>query len=131
MKNKRPLPSPEVSPWVVVWLTMALSALSTGLSLFLHDPDLGLGTALGGPFAVLNYLGLRILSAKLLNQGDAGRGPFWIWSLLRYGLIAAFFAALVQVSVLCLLGALAVYIGSLGILSWAGTKRSTLPQQAR
>jgi len=120
---------PAVSPGLVVLLTLLGSAILGFSAFLLHHMDLSLGVGAGGLFSILNYIGLRVLSARLLSLGYSGSGRFWIWSLFRYGLAALVFLLLVRVSVLCLLGALAVYLWFLGVLFWTGT-RNTAPQKA-
>ena len=124
MKNRGPVPkpAPDSPTGVVVWLTLTGSWALASVAYFLHHPDLVLGALVGGPFAILHHLGLRVLAARLLNMGNMGKGPFWTWSLLRYGIAAVVFGVLVQVSVLCLLGTLALYVWSLGVLFWTGMK---------
>jgi hypothetical protein len=114
--------SKTVSFGLVVLLTLSGSIILGFSAFLLHHPDLSLGAGAGGLFSILNYTGLRVLSARLLSLGHSGSGHFWIWSLFRYGLAALVFLLLVRVSVLCLLGALAVYLWFLGILFWAGTR---------
>ncbi|HVZ79525.1 MAG TPA: hypothetical protein VHE12_01845, partial [bacterium] len=75
-----------------------------------------------GLFSMLYYMGLRAYTARLLGQGAGIGGPSWAWTLGRYAAAVVVLALLAKVSVLCLLAALAVHAGSLGILFWTGTR---------
>jgi hypothetical protein len=127
MKNKGNFPGPF--PWSVVWLTLAGSLFLAACAILVKKPDLALGALVGGPFSILNYLGLRALSVRLLKAGAPGAFP--TWGLLRYGIAAVLVLFLVRVSVLCLLGALAIHLWSLGVLVWTGIKESATPKTSR
>lgn len=126
MKNKGTIPGPF--PWALVRLTLAGSLFLAVLAFLVRKPDLALGAVVGGPFSILNYLGLRGLSATLLKTGAPS--PFWTWRPVRYAITAVIVLLLVRVSVLCLLGALAIHLWSLGVLVWTGIKDETTPKSS-
>lgn len=90
---------------------------------------LALGFLLGALLSPLNLLSLNSLVSKVLRAGEAkGRNLFWVLQAFRWISFAVIIGVLIQISFLCLLGALASYTWFLGVLAWIGA-RSALPKK--
>lgn len=88
--------------------------------------DFSKGLFLGSLLSPLHLLGLRSMTNRILNAGQArGPGLFRIYHILRWLLFALVGWVLLTISVFCLLGALVSYTWLLLVLAWAGIKGAT------
>lgn len=114
------------------WFSAVLTGTLAGgwvaalICFFDRKNDLALGLFLGSFFSVLNFLGLRVLSAKILESGDLGRKSFWLWNVVRWFLSALVCWLLLRKSPACLLGALGSYLWFLLVLAWVGWRSTSL-----
>jgi hypothetical protein len=119
-------------PWAAFLLRVSLGSLGGDL-LFaaaaygLGYNDFSKGLFLGALLSPLHLLGLKSMTGRVLNAGQA-QGPalFRIYHLLRWFLFVFVIWALLTVSVFCLLGALVSYTWFLLVLAWVGIKSSKL-----
>jgi hypothetical protein len=104
--------------------TLGGCALAFGLVYFIfHKTDLSLGLFAGGILSTLYLISLGWMSGKILASGfQKGGGQIWFWNLFRWLSLAFACWGLLQISTLCLLGALAGYIWFLAVLAWIGKK---------
>ena len=119
-------------PWAAFLLQVCLGSLGGGLlfavaAFGLGYNDFSKGLFLGALLSPLHLLGLKSMTGRILNAGQA-QGPalFRIYHLLRWFLFAFVIWALLTVSVFCLLGALVSYTWFLLVLAWIGIK-SAMP----
>jgi hypothetical protein len=115
-----------VPPLQVRWIGTVLIGTFLGGILFaliawgFQKNDLALGFFWGGMLSSANFYALNILTTRVLGTGQRGQRGFWVWNLLRLGVLAVVYWFLLRVSVFCLLGALGSYFGFLGVLGWVG-----------
>ena len=133
MTNRMDLKLKFGGPWTAFLLRVCLGSLGGGL-LFaavaygLGYKDFSKGLFLGALLSPLHLLGLKSMTGRILNAGQAqGPGLFRIYHLLRWFLFAFVIWALLTISVFCLLGALVSYTWFLLVLAWVGIK-SAMPE---
>ncbi len=126
-----PIPKPSAGILLLkaCLIGLAGAAALAVAAIYKGYPEVAKGLFLGGLLSPLHLLGLRAVTTRVLNAGEAkGLGLFRVYYLLRWGSFLLIMGILLTISVECLLGALASYTWFLLALGWTGL-RAAVPEK--
>ena len=105
--------------------TLLGGLLFAGAAYFFGHPYFASGLLLGALLALFNLLALHSMVGKVLKAGETrGLRNFWARHVIRWILFALICWGLIQISVFCLLGALAGYSWFLAVLAFVGWRNA-------